>query len=59
MVSFLCNAHDDLLRNMKIFILSSTVNNLETPYSLQKFCVTNKDIHLSLKQMHLPTAVKA
>ena len=34
------------------------IDNLETPYSLQKFCVTSKDTHLPLKQMHLPTALK-
>ena len=43
----------------EMFIFRSTVDNLETPYSLQKFCVTNKDIYLPLKQMCLPTAVKA
>ena len=60
MVPFLCDAYDDLLRRlMKMFILRSTVDNLETPYSLQKFCVTNKDTHLPLKQMHLPTTVTA
>ena len=58
MVPFLCDACDDLLRQlMNMFILRPTFDNLETPYSLQKFCVTNA--HLRLKQMHLPTAVKA
>ena len=42
-----------------MFILRATVDHLETPCSLQKFCVTNKDTDLSLKQMRLPTAVKA
>ena len=56
---FLCDAYDDLLKRlMKMFILRSTVDNLERLYSLQKICVTNKDTHRPLKQMHLPTAVK-
>ena len=60
MVPFLCDAYDDLLRRLtKIFNLRSTVDNLGTPYSLQKFCVTNKDTHLPFKQTRLPTAVKA
>ena len=60
MVPFLCDAYDGLLRQlMKMFILRSTVKNLETPYLLQKVCVTNKDIHLPLKQMHLPTVGEA
>ena len=34
-VSFLCNAYDDILsRLMKISILMLTVDNLETPYPL-------------------------
>ena len=41
-----------------MFILRSRADNLETLYSLQKFCVTNKDTHLPLKQMHLPVVVK-
>ena len=41
---------------MNMFILRPTFDKPETPYSLQKFCVTNA--HLPLKQMHLPTAVK-
>ena len=44
---------------MKVFILRSTVDNHETPYSLQTFCVTNKDAHLYLKRRSLPTAMKA
>ena len=48
MVPFLCDAYDDLLsRRMQ----QSTVGNFETPYSSQKFCVTNKDTHLPLKQI--------
>lgn len=35
LVSFLCNAYDDILsRLMKISILMLTVDNLETPYPL-------------------------
>ena len=59
MVHFLCDAYDNLLRRLiKMFALGSTVENLETPYSPQKFCVTNKDTHRLLKQIHLPTALK-
>ena len=50
MVHFLCDAYDNLLRRLiKMFVLGSTVDNLETPYSPQKFCVTNKDTHCLLK----------
>ena len=50
MVLFFCDAYDDHFRRlMKMFILRSTVDNLETPYLPQKFCVTNKDTHLPLK----------
>ena len=46
-VPFLCDAYDDLLRRlMKMLTLRSIVDNLETPYSLQKFCITNKVTHL-------------
>ena len=44
---------------MKMFILRSRVKNFGRPYSHQKFCITNKDSHLLLKQMCLSTAVKA
>ena len=57
MVPFLCEAYYDLLKLMKMFIPRSTVDNLETPYSLQKFCITSKDAHFPLKQMRWPTAL--
>ena len=54
-----CPFHDLLRRLMKMFILNSTVDNCQTPYSLQKFCVTSKDTHFPLKQVCLPIAMKA